>query len=111
MLDVKKQQIVSYIGNTHSGEQHDQYVNIIDAPRSTGSILKPLLYALMLDEGTILPNTLVADVPSKFSDYSPQNFSRTYDGAVPASHVVARSLNVPAVQLLKEYGVPKVHIT
>lgn len=107
VLDVKKQQIVSYIGNTHSGEQHDQYVNIIDAPRSTGSILKPLLYALMLDEGTILPNTLVADVPSKFSDYSPQNFSRTYDGAVPASHVVARSLNVPAVQLLKEYGVPK----
>jgi penicillin-binding protein 1C len=62
---------------------------------------------LVLDEGTILPNTLVADVPSKFSDYSPQNFSRTYDGAVPASHVVARSLNVPAVQLLKEYDVPK----
>ena len=48
VLDVN----ISYIGNTHSGELHEQYVNIIDAPRSTGSILKTLLYALMLDEGT-----------------------------------------------------------
>ena len=64
---------------------------------------------LKLNEGEILPNTLVPDVPSRFSDYSPKNYTRTYDGAVPASEALSRSLNVPAVYMLQEFGVPKFH--
>ncbi len=109
VLDVKNQEVLSYVGNTKAGVNHDQFVNIIDAPRSSGSILKPLLYLMMLNEGQLLPNTLVPDVPSTFSEYSPKNFSRSYDGAVPASQVIARSLNVPSVRMLQQYGVPKFH--
>jgi penicillin-binding protein 1C len=109
VIDVKSQEVLSYVGNTKAGVNHDQFVNIIDAPRSSGSILKPLLYLMMLNEGQILPNTLVPDVPSTFSEYSPKNFSRSYDGAVPASQVIARSLNVPSVHMLQQYGVPKFH--
>ncbi|MBO6793475.1 MAG: penicillin-binding protein 1C [Balneolaceae bacterium] len=109
VMDVKNQEVLSYVGNTQAGRAHDQFVNIIDAPRSSGSILKPLLYLLMLNEGQLLPNTLVPDVPSTFSEYSPKNFSRSYDGAVHASQVIARSLNVPSVRMLQEYGVPKFH--
>lgn len=109
VFDVKKEQVTTYVGNTNSGAQHGNQVDVVNAPRSTGSILKPFLYLLKLNEGEILPNTLVPDVPSRFSDYSPKNFTRTYSGAVSASDALSRSLNVPAVYMLQEYGVPKFH--
>ncbi|MEO9886469.1 MAG: penicillin-binding protein 1C [Balneola sp.] len=110
VLDVKSQEVISYVGNTKGySRQHGQSVDVITAPRSSGSILKPLLYLMKMNEGEMLPNTLVPDVPSKFSDYSPQNYNRSYDGAVPASEALSRSLNVPAVYMLQEFGVPKFH--
>ncbi|MBO6522590.1 MAG: penicillin-binding protein 1C [Balneolaceae bacterium] len=109
VLDVKSQSIITYVGNTNSGSEHSNQVDVVVAPRSTGSILKPLLYSLKLNQGELLPNTLVPDVPSRFSEYSPKNFTRTYSGAVPASEALARSLNVPAVYMLQEFSVPKFH--
>src|SRR5690606_30099801 len=82
-------------------------VDIITAPRSTGSILKPLLYASMLDESLLLPTTLVPDIPTQISGFTPQNYDRTYDGAVPANRALARSLNIPSVLMLQDYGVNK----
>ncbi len=110
VLNVKTEEVAAYVANTEgSGSRNGHSVDIIQAPRSTGSILKPFLYMLKLNEGEILPNTLVPDVPSRFSDYSPKNYTRTYDGAVPASEALSRSLNVPAVYMLQEFGVPKFH--
>jgi len=110
VLDVKSGEVISYVGNTKGySRQHGQSVDVITAPRSSGSILKPLLYLMKMNEGEMLPNTLVPDIPSKFSDYSPQNYNRSYDGAVPASEALSRSLNVPAVYMLQEFGVPKFH--
>ena len=109
VLDVRQQNILAYVGNTEAGFANDENVNIIPAPRSTGSILKPYLFMLKLNEGDILPNTLIPDVPTRFTDYSPKNFTRTYSGAVHASDALARSLNVPAVRMLQDYGVPKFH--
>ena len=63
----------------------------------------------MLDAGDMLPNTLVADVPSQFGSYNPENFNKTYDGAVPASRALSRSLNVPAVRMLQEFGLDRFH--
>lgn len=105
VVDVQTRNIIAYVGNTPTDRQHQKDVDIIPAPRSTGSILKPLLYAGMLDSGELLPNTLIADIPTQIAGYSPQNFDFTYDGAVPAQRALARSLNVPAVLMLKEYGV------
>lgn len=110
VADVETGNVLAYIGNTQNGEnRHGSRVDVVTAPRSTGSILKPLLYALMLDDGELLPNMLVPDIPTQISDYSPQNFSRSYDGAVPANEALSRSLNVPAVRMLQDYGVPKFH--
>lgn len=107
VIDVKTNNIISYVGNTPTEKQHQKDVDIIEAPRSTGSILKPYLYASMLDDGDLLPETLVADVPTQISGYTPQNFNLTYDGAVPASRALARSLNIPSVLMLQEYSVNK----
>lgn len=109
VLDVKTRQVIAYIGNTPTDKTHQKDVDIIDKPRSTGSILKPFLYAAMLDSGDLLPNTLVADVPTQFGSYSPENFNRSYDGAVPASRALSRSLNVPAVRMLQEFGLDRFH--
>ena len=107
VLDVKTRQVLAYIGNTPTGQLHQKDVDIIDKPRSTGSILKPFLYASMLDAGDLLPHTLVADVPTQFGSYNPENYDKTYDGVVPASQALSRSLNVPAVRMLQEFGLDR----
>lgn len=109
IIDIKKNQVVSYIGNTplRDKELHGEDVDIITSQRSTGSLLKPYLYACMLQDGELLPNMLVPDVPTQIAGYVPQNFNFTYDGAVPAKQALARSLNIPAVKLLQQYTVEK----
>jgi len=110
VLRVPEEKVIAYVGNTRSiDDENASYVDIINAPRSSGSILKPLLYSLMLDEGEILPNNLVPDIPTHISGYSPLNFDRTYSGAVPASTALVRSLNIPAVRMLRQYGLEKFH--
>ena len=111
VIDIKNRNVISYVGNTPTDVLHDKDVDIISAPRSTGSVLKPLLFASMLDDGEILPNTLVADVPTQISGYSPQNFNLTFDGAVPAQRALSRSLNIPSVLMLQEHGVHKFYET
>jgi penicillin-binding protein 1C len=107
VIDVTNRNVMSYVGNSPTDKDHQKDVDIIDAPRSTGSILKPLLYAAMLDDGELLPNTLVADVPTQIAGYTPQNFNLTFDGAVPAHRALSRSLNIPAVLMLQDFGVNK----
>lgn len=105
VIDISNRNVISYVGNAPTDRNHQKDVDIISAPRSTGSILKPFLYAAMLDDGALLPNTLVADIPTQISGYSPQNFNLTFDGAVPAHRALSRSLNIPAVLMLQDFGV------
>ncbi|MBP6558641.1 MAG: penicillin-binding protein 1C, partial [Flavobacterium sp.] len=105
VIDIQNRNVISYVGNSPTDKDHEKDVDIIGAPRSTGSILKPLLFASMLDEGELLPNTLVADIPTQISGYTPQNFNLTFDGAVPAQRALSRSLNIPSVLMLQEHGV------
>lgn len=104
ILDVKTKKVMSYVGNTPTTKEHQKDVNIIHAPRSTGSVLKPFLYMGMLDKGNLLPSTLVADVPTVISNYEPKNFDLKYSGAISAKKALARSLNIPAVRMLNTYG-------
>lgn len=119
VADVETGNVLAYVGNTspspvgegrgESKDEHGNSVDVIMSQRSTGSILKPFLYSAMLSEGEILPNTLVPDIPTQIGDFSPQNYYLTYDGAVPARRALARSLNVPAVKMLQQFGVDRFH--
>ena len=102
VLDIKTKKVLSYVGNTPTSKENQKDVNIIDAPRSTGSVLKPLLYMAMLDKGELLPDTLVPDIPTTIADYKPENFNLQYTGAVPAKKALAKSLNIPAVRMLHQ---------
>jgi len=107
VLDVNTRKVLSYVGNAPTDKAHQNSVDIINKPRSTGSILKPFLYASMLDAGDLLPNTLIADVPTQLGSYQPENFNQEYDGAVFANEALARSLNVPAVRMLQTFGLDR----
>jgi len=111
VLDVRSGAPLAYCGNVRfDASSSGNQVDILRAPRSTGSILKPFLYCALLQEGEILPHTLIPDIPININGFSPQNFTMQFDGVVPASQAVARSLNVPAVQMLRTYGLPKFHV-
>lgn len=125
IADVRSGEVLAYVGNitpggvspgATSGNSADtqseprpgasdgRSVDIIRSRRSTGSLLKPILYGALLSEGQILPHTLVFDTPLNLAGFTPTNYSKTFSGVVPASAAVARSLNVPTVRMLTLYN-------
>lgn len=108
IVDVDAGDFVAYCGNADIDELREgAWVDIARAPRSSGSILKPLLYCAAMQEGIILENTLLPDIPTDFGGFAPKNFDGGYSGMVPARTALALSLNVPNVWLLKQYGVAR----
>jgi penicillin-binding protein 1C len=109
VMEVNTGHVLAYVGNTdNTGKpEYDGDVDIINAPRSTGSILKPFLFASMVNDGELLSTTLIPDIPTQIAGYVPQNYNVTFDGAVPAKRALARSLNIPAVRMLQNYGIEK----
>ena len=103
VAEIKTGKILAYIGNADWNDPHGGAVDMIEGRRSTGSILKPFLYASMLDAGKMMPDALVPDLPLYFSGYAPQNYDLQFRGGVPASAALIHSLNIPAVFMLKEY--------
>ena len=108
VVDYLNDEVVAYVGNNWDADDA-RMVDMIQAQRSTGSILKPFLFAAMLDEGTLLPQMVLPDVPMSLSGFTPKNYSGEYWGAVTADKALQNSLNAPFVHLLKEYGQPKFH--
>jgi len=106
VVEVETGNVIAYKGNIRN-TLHPEFggdVDMIRSARSSGSILKPLLYILMQQNGEILPETLIPDIPTRYNNYSPKNFNRSYEGSVKASRALAQSLNVPAVRMLHSYG-------
>jgi penicillin-binding protein 1C len=106
IVEVETGNVLAYVGNStlEDSQAHGGDVDIIHSLRSTGSILKPILYAGIQQSGDILPNTLIADVPTRFPGFSPKNFDLSYSGAVSAGSALSQSLNIPAVKMLQKYN-------
>lgn len=106
VVDVESGEVLAYVGNstTENAPYHGGNVDLVRALRSTGSILKPLLYAAMQESGNLLPNTLVADIPTRFPGFKPENFDMSFSGAVTAGSALSQSLNIPAVKMLQNYS-------
>lgn len=106
VLDTETGAVKAYIGSQDFFDfQNQGQVDGVMAPRSSGSILKPFLYALCIDDGIILPSTQIHDIPSYFDAFSPNNADKKFSGIIRANEALIRSLNIPAVRLLNTYGV------
>lgn len=107
VIDNRSFEIKAYIGNSNNQQTGAQghAIDLVQRPRSSGSTLKPFLFAQMIQAGDILPETLIADVPVSYAGLRPENYDRSYRGAVRAKQALARSLNIPAANMLSQYGV------
>lgn len=103
VTDVESGEVLAYVGNSSQPTPTSQVDNIM-SERSTGSLLKPILYAAMMSDGLITPWMIFADTPLNLNGFTPMNFSKTYRGIVQADEAVTRSLNVPLVRMLSVYG-------
>lgn len=108
VVDNHTYEIKSYVGSQDFYDfSTNGQVDGVKALRSPGSVLKPFLYALAIDEGIVAPESKVSDVPLYFSNFTPQNANRMYYGMIEIREALIKSLNVPFVELLQEYGVEK----
>ena len=105
IVENKTRNVKAYIGSQGFMDMENEgQVDGVVAKRSPGSILKPFLYALSIDEGLIAPESLVQDVPMYFANFNPQNANKRYTGMIQARHALISSLNIPFVHLLDQYG-------
>ncbi len=108
LADTKTRKVLAYVGSQDFYDMANLgQINGNTAKRSVGSTLKPFLYALSIDEGIIAPESILLDVPTFFSNFNPQNANKKYYGIISAKEALQRSLNVPFVSLLQDYGYEK----
>ena len=108
LLDTSTSKALAYVGSQDFYDISNLgQINGVKTKRSVGSTLKPFLFALSIDEGLIAPSSILLDVPTFFSNFNPQNANKKYHGLVEAKEALKRSLNVPFVSLLQDYGYEK----
>ena len=94
-----------YIGTGEFADpERAGHVDMVRAPRSPGSTLKPFLYGVALDDGLVTSESLLIDAPQDFGGYHPGNFDEAFSGPVSVAEALQRSLNVPAVDMLDRVG-------
>ena len=107
-VDNRTGKVVSYIGSADFRDTTDgSQVNGAAAIRQPGSTLKPLLYALSLDEGMMTPKMVLTDVAVNYQGYAPENYDKRFNGFVTMEYALDHSLNIPAVKGLAGLGKDK----
>lgn len=97
--------VLAHLGAPDYGAaQRLGWIDMVNAPRSPGSTLKPFIYGLGFDEHIVHPDTVIDDVSTRFGDYAPRNFDKAFHGPVTAAEALQRSLNIPAVEILDHLG-------
>lgn len=109
IVSLEDQKILAYVGNSATSKTRSPYVDLIQAERSSGSILKPILYGRAIEKGMIHSSSLLKDVPISINQFSPKNFDGEFEGIITADKALSQSLNVPATLLLKDYGLVPFH--
>nr|WP_088238213.1 peptidoglycan glycosyltransferase PbpC [Kosakonia oryzendophytica] len=108
VVDHTDMKVRGWVGSVDiNDDSRFSHVDMVSAVRSPGSVLKPFIYGMALDEGLIHPASLLQDVPRRVGDYRPGNFDSGFHGPVSMSEALVRSLNLPAVQVLEAYGPKK----
>ncbi len=106
VVNNKTHAVEAYVGSVDFADASAQgQVDGVQAVRSPGSTLKPLLYGLAFDRGLATPKTVLPDVPTNFQGFRPENFDKHCQGEVTVERALTYSLNIPAVRVLAEVGV------
>lgn len=105
VADHQSGHILASVGSAaYSAETRGGFIDLTQAVRSPGSTLKPLIYGLGFDQGLIHPETMIADRPTDFEGYAPQNFDGLFRGELRVRTALQHSLNIPAVAVTQALG-------
>jgi penicillin-binding protein 1C len=103
--DARTGEILARVGSSDAmDDSRFGWIDMTTALRSPGSTLKPFIFGLAIEEGLVLPETMISDRPEDFSGYKPANFDMTYQGDVTVREALQMSLNVPSIRLLDALG-------
>jgi penicillin-binding protein 1C len=104
-LDHTTGEVLAYVGSAgYLDDDRFGAVDMVQAVRSPGSTLKPVVYGLAFEQGLAHPETLIEDRPARFGTYAPRNFEEDFHGTVTMREALGQSLNVPAVKVLNAVG-------
>jgi penicillin-binding protein 1A len=106
-IDPKTGEIRALVGSVDYDNEEWGKVNMATTKRQPGSTFKPIYYSAALAEGVITPATIIKDEPININGYQPQNATRRYYGDVTVRQALARSLNIPAIKVMQQYGIEK----
>src|SRR5437588_4171527 len=110
LIDTRTMDVLAQVGSADFDKTDiNGQVDGTRMKRSPGSTLKPFVYALALEQGLIHPLSILADAPRSFGDYNPENFDREFLGPIRAGDALARSRNVPAVELASHLAHPTLY--
>jgi len=110
LVDARMMDVLAQVGSADFNKiDINGQVDGTRSRRSPGSTLKPFVYALAVEQGLIHPLSMLADAPRSFGDYNPENFDREFLGPIRACDALARSRNVPAVELTSHLAQPTLY--
>ena len=103
VVDHTTREIVAVVGNfDFQDEVHSGQIPGFATPRSTGSLLKPVILGMAMDQAMVHTQMLIPDIPMERADWSPLNFSETFNGLVTLEDALTRSLNIPFITLIEQ---------
>lgn len=114
-FDQDTQDVIAMIGGTNF--EKSEYNRALQAARQTGSSFKSIVYASALDKG-YNASSMIMDAPIVYEEntegqddedtktWKPANHSKTFSGDITFRNALVKSLNVPAVKVVEDVGVP-----
>jgi penicillin-binding protein 1C len=103
IVDAPTREVCAYMGSGgFFNDKIEGQIDGIQTKRSPGSLYKPFIYGLGIEQGLLHPNTLLADAPLHFRDYNPENNERDFLGPIKASEALYRSRNLPSLALMRQ---------
>lgn len=108
VLNNKTKEVLAYVASQDfNDKKNNGEIDGLQAKRAPASLLKPFLFVLSIDEGLIVPDSIYPDVPIYFGNFYPKNSNNKFTGMVRIEEALTKSLNIPFVKLLSDYGVDK----
>ena len=109
VMDPRNGEVLALVGSADWNNETNGKVNMTTATRQPGSSFKPLVYATGIEDRKMTAATIFDDKLTDFGGgYKPRNYDGRFRGNVTLRRALSNSLNVPAVEAMRQAGINNV---